>query len=172
MGVKRKPAAGKGWIVRASARGGFHEAALVDGELAFAWRDMGDLSSYPNGRASLRAAVAAAYPDLPTSQLPSRISQIHWFARKAASGDLLAFVSDLDQLVYLGVILGPYQHRPEHAPTVNRRKVRMHVARGFDQFSSTSQSIWQGRTGFFPITRGWDEFVDLACLSTAPSTSE
>lgn len=139
------------WIFRAGAKGGFTEVQRLDSEIAFSFRDLADLSLLPDTRGAFRNAVGCAYPDLPASQLPLRISQIYWFVHRIAPGDKVLHVDELRELVHEGVVGGDYRYQQDGDPYFNRRPIDWKPARRFQELPPELVEFWRGKTGIIPV---------------------
>ncbi|HEY3442748.1 MAG TPA: hypothetical protein VGK29_18455 [Paludibaculum sp.] len=139
------------WIFRAGAKGGFTEAQRLDSEIAFSFRDLADLSLLPDTRGAFRNVVGAAYPDLPASLLPLRISQFYWFVRRITPGDKILHVDELREIAHEGTLGGDYRYQPYGDPYVNRRPIDWKPARRFDELPPELVNSWRGKTGIIPV---------------------
>jgi predicted Mrr-cat superfamily restriction endonuclease len=139
------------WIFRAGAKSGFTEVGQLQTEVAFSFRDLSDLSQLPNSRGAFRNVVAAGYPDLRSSQLPLRISQIYWFVHRIAPGDQILFVDEARETAHHGTVASRYRYAPHGGPFYNRRAVRWNSTLRFRDAPSELVELWRAQTGIIPV---------------------
>ncbi|WP_217180145.1 CBS domain-containing protein [Streptomyces sp. AC495_CC817] len=114
----------RAWVVRAGEQGERERAALDEGLLLTGWDrlSMGDLSASAT-RDSIRAALAAAYPDEGPYTIGNWTGQLYRFAHEMQRGDLVVLPLK-SWLVAIGRVTGDYEYRAD-APDGHRHVRRV-----------------------------------------------
>lgn len=100
------------WLTRAG-RFGEGETLALDKSLAvIGWEQMPDLNAYPD-RESLKAGVAAHYPDRSPGAVTNWAGQLWTFMHQIKKGDLVALPLKSRAVIVLGRVEGPYEYRTD-----------------------------------------------------------
>lgn len=113
--------------MRGGREGELEEAAIAEGAVLLRWTQMPDLTPITD-RDELSALVRATYPLERDGTLRSWVGQLWALRSRMAVGDRVVLPRKGEPVAALGVIDGPYEHRPG----VHLRRVRWddaHVAR-------------------------------------------
>lgn len=112
------------WMVRAASGGRLADEFKAKGLVAIGWRDIGDLSQYPDKEAIL-SAIRTEWPDWPVGRQQSAASQLERFRKAPEVGDRVITYDSGRRIYHVGHIAGPYEHQPDALPPFeNIRKVK------------------------------------------------
>jgi restriction system protein len=95
---------------------GFHIFAQGDplvmrGYVALGWPEAGDLSTLAPNRDAFRAKVMEAYGNV--SHVTNSTGQLFRFSHEMKIGDHVIYRSKVDKQIHIGIVTGPYAHRPD-----------------------------------------------------------
>lgn len=113
--------------MRGGREGELEEAALAEGAVLLRWTQLPDLTPIRE-RHELSELVRATYPLERDGTVRSWVGQLWALRSRMAVGDRVVLPRKGEPVAVLGVIAGPYEHRPG----VHLRRVRWddaHVAR-------------------------------------------
>lgn len=101
------------WGIHAGKTGDAENLFLKKNVIALGWHEMGDLNSIPSDRASFRSAIAKNYPTHKPGAIPVDAGQLFRFVHEMKIGDLVAYPSKRERLIYIGEVTGDYEYHPE-----------------------------------------------------------
>jgi len=98
---------------------------LVDGGfISVGWDPVGDLRAVGLTREHLKAALAAAYPDVKPRAIAGWAGVLLRFASEISDGDVIVAPYRPDSTINMGIVTGPYEFHPEEPIHRHRRPVR------------------------------------------------
>lgn len=112
------------WMVRAASGGRLADEFREQQIVAIGWADIGDLNSYSD-KAAILKAVCEKWPEWGEGRCKASASQLQRFREKLIEGDRVITYDSSRRIYNVGTIVGSYQYRPEiFPPYVNTRAVR------------------------------------------------
>lgn len=100
------------WLTRAGRFGEGETLALDKSVAVIGWEELPDLAAYPD-RESLKAAIAAQYPDRSTGAVTNWAGQLWTFVHQINEGDLVALPLKSRSVIAVGRVEGPYAYRTD-----------------------------------------------------------
>lgn len=98
---------------------------LVDeGFVSIGWDEVGDLSRFPGGRASIKKALAERHPDAKTNSIAGQAGVLYRFAHEVAVNDIVVAPYKPDSTINIGVIDSPYYFEAGASTHRHRHRVR------------------------------------------------
>lgn len=91
------------WMVRAAEGGRLADDFRDKGVVAIGWRDIGNLSQYPDKQAILKA-VREAWPDWPAGKVQVSASQLERFRSEPQVGDRVITYDSSRRIYHVGQI--------------------------------------------------------------------
>jgi restriction system protein len=161
------------WGIHAGKTGDAESLFFKQKHIALGWEKVGNLSLLKPDREAFKAKVAATYPDSKPGAIPGNAGQLFRFVHEMKLGDLVAYSSKKDRVVYLGRVTGAYQHIAQnHGGYPNRRKVewleqlpRIHFSQGALYELGSAMSLFQ-------IKNYADEFLSVVDGNPPPVSLE
>jgi restriction system protein len=162
------------WGIHAGKAGDAASLFLSKSCVALGWHSMGDLSKLAPTRDSYKAAVAQAYPNKKTGAIPNNAGQLFRFVHEMKVGDLVVFPNKTDRKIYLGEVVGNYEHNPKQEfGYSNVRKVKW--LKTVERKAFTQGALYEigSAMSLFQVKTYADEFwAALEGESTAPPVYE
>lgn len=106
------------WMVRSAVGGRLADEYRDKGVVAIGWRDVGDLTVYPD-KAALLEAVRKTWPDDKPGAHMNAASQLHRFKVELAKGDRVITYDSSQRIYHVGTILGDYRYVPNAPDPMN-----------------------------------------------------
>ncbi len=101
------------WIVRAGQHGEGEEVALSNDAAVIGWRELPDLSGYPDFPA-IKALYTEQFPTDSPQTISKQASQIDRFVHELRVGDFVLLPRVLEpEVVAVGEVVGDYEYHPE-----------------------------------------------------------
>lgn len=100
------------WIVRAGRRGEREQFALENDVVVIGWEEVPDLSRFST-REELESAYREARPEAQPKIVPNHVGQLWAFSTRIQTGDVVVLPLKTQSAIAFGVIVGPYQYRPD-----------------------------------------------------------
>ena len=140
---------------------------IVKGYAGIGWMQLGDLAKIPPNREAFKAAHMAARPEAKPGATPLVAGMLLNFVHEMQPGDVLVYPCRDDRMIYLGEVVGTYQHVPGGGHDPNRRAVRWVKALPRSAFPETMQGDFAHRRTLVEL-KGNAGFY-LAALEVEPT---
>jgi restriction system protein len=142
---------------------------LVDGGfISIGWEELGDLSTMPTDRESLKLALAATYPTAKPGAIPVWAGVLVRFIEEMQVGDYAISPTKADRTLNFGVVESDFYVEPGAELHPNRRKVRwLHTGVPRDQFSKSALHELGSAITLFRVKTHAAEFLEF--LSPGPA---
>lgn len=160
------------WMVRAASGGRLADEFVEKGVVAIGWKDLGDLSQFPD-KPALMAATKACWPGWPDGRVMNSASQLIRFRDELAIGDRVLTYDSSSRVYHVGTIRGAYRHAKDAVPPYeNIRDVSWEDRVDRDQLSvATRNSLGSTLTLFRVPESAADEIERLRKGQSVPLSS-
>ena len=103
------------WVVKGGRHGIREERFLTRSVIGIGWREVGDLSQYPD-RDSLREAYRGCHPERTGGHVNTQAAQLWAFGQRMHIGDPVVVPLLGQPVIAIGEITGPYRWVPDGEP--------------------------------------------------------
>lgn len=149
------------------------ERLLIEkGVVALGWRELGDLSGFPDDREVFKAHFAQIYPHAKKGQIPTSAGMLYRFIHEAQVGDFVVFPSKTSRLIHLGIIEGGYSYDHVALEYVHQRQVRWVNKLPRTAFSQGALYEIGSFLSFFLVKNYADEFLAAFDKNFKPFSAE
>src|SRR3954447_5747530 len=141
-----------------------------DGFVGVGWDKIGDLSAFSTDRDSLKATVAAAYPEAKPGAIPVWAGVLNRFAFQIALDDLIISPERADSTINFGQVTSDYYWDTSADVHRHRRNVQW-IKTGVPRatFSQTARYEIGSAVTLFRVKNHAQEFLTFASVGTTPS---
>lgn len=113
------------WLVRAGSGGEYEQKFLSESRVYVTWDDLDVNLAALKTQDDLRTVMGNLYPDAKANSVKNWASQVWPFAHDMQKGDLVVVPFKTQPVVYVGEIVGDYQHVPGGvSPFLHYRQVK------------------------------------------------
>lgn len=142
---------------------------LEGGFVSVSWDGLPDLSTIPDGREGLKAALEADDPDAKKQAIANWAGILLRFRDEMQVGDVVVAPYRPDSTINIGRIIGPYEYHPDEATHRHHRRVEW-VQVGLSRTVFTQSALYELGSVLttFRIRRHADEFLAAIELAGEP----
>lgn len=138
------------WMVRAGEGGFLIEEFLKKNMVSLGWKDLGDLSKFPDYPA-LKKAVRENYPDYKDGKVNIVTSQLYRFSQEIQKGDNVVTYNPETREYWLGEIVSEYAFNDASKGHLSERKVKWKGPVSRDVLSITTKNSLGAISSLFLI---------------------
>lgn len=140
---------------------------VSEGFVSIGWEELGDLSSMPTDRESLKLRIAATYPTAKPGAIPVWAGVLVRFIDEMQVGDYIISPSKADRTLNFGTVESDFYVEPGAEVHPNRRKVNwLHTGVPRDTFSKSALHEIGSALTLFRVKTHANEFLQFIAAGT------